>query len=276
MEESLQLNWCFSTLGCPELSFAAASELAVRYGFSVVEIRALENRLDLPEYLAEVYGSPTGFGKAIKAAPVGVRCLNSSFQLTSDSEKARAEFLEYARWADGAGIPALRAFDGGKECALVDDAVVQKILENLAWWQSAKAAEGFKSDLWIETHWSLCAPESVLKLAEAAPVPIKIIWDVFHSWRFGGRDPIETWELLRPHVAHIHFKDAVLDSDSPKGACHRGLGDGEVPLAALFERLCSDGYAGAASFEWERYWNPEIEPLEAMLERGKELGYWSL
>ena len=268
------LNWCFSTLGCPELSFESAAELAAKYGFSSVEVRALERRLDLPEYLGERYGSPEGFGKAIHAAPIDVRALNSSLRMTSEADSDRESFLEYARWANGAGIPALRAFDGGEECDLVGAAVLEKIVRNLEWWCSVRASESIETALWIETHWSLCTPESILKLVEAAPCELRIIWDVFHTWRYGGRDPIETWHLLKPHIAHIHFKDAVLDASSAKGARHTPLGEGEVPLKSLFDQLSDDGFTGAVSFEWERYWNPELAPLKTMLASGQSLGYW--
>jgi len=275
MSTRLPLNWCFSTLGCPELSFESAADLAAEYDFGSIEIRALERRLDLPEYLKASYGSPDMFGKAIQAAPIDVRCLNSSLRLTSDADAHRESFMEYARWADGAGIPALRAFDGGEECDRIDGTTLEKIVRNLEWWNSVRASGGMKTALWIETHWSLCAPESVLKLVEAAPCELRIIWDVFHPWRHGGRDPIETWHLLKPHIAHIHFKDAVLDASSAKGARHTPLGEGEVPLKSLFDQLSADGFTGAVSFEWERYWNPELAPLKTMLASGQLLGYWS-
>ena len=274
MSVSPPLNWCFSTLGCPELDFESAAALAAKYGFTSIEIRALEKHLDMPAYLEAQYGSPEAFGAALRKAPASVCGLNTSLRLTTESDSDREEFLEYARWASGAGIPALRAFDGGSECDLVDDATLDLMCRNLDWWERVRKTEGLDVELWIETHWSLCRPESALKLIEAAPCEVRLIWDVFHTWRYGGRDLLETWELLKPHVAHIHFKDAVLDAASPKGARHMPLGAGEIPLEALFERLRSDGFSGALSLEWERYWNPSVAPLEDMLQKGKTLGFW--
>ncbi len=52
------LNWCFSTLGCPELDLEGALDLAARYGLRRIEIRTLEKRVDMPAYFAEKWGTP--------------------------------------------------------------------------------------------------------------------------------------------------------------------------------------------------------------------------
>ncbi|MDQ8194684.1 sugar phosphate isomerase/epimerase [Coraliomargarita sp. SDUM461004] len=270
----MPLNWCFSTLGCPELDFESAAALAATFGFSSIEVRVLENRLDLPAYLEAKYGSPSQLASIIQNAPVSVSGLNTSLRLTSESDADRDAFMKYAYWASGAGIPTLRVFDGGAECDLVDTETLDQMCQNLDWWERVRTAEGFQSELLVETHWSLWTPESVLKLVEVVPCEIRFIWDVFHTWRHGGRDVLETWELLKPYIAHIHFKDAVLDPTSPKGARHLPLGEGELPLAALFSRLKSDGFSGPVSLEWERYWNPSVAPLDTMLQQGKALRFW--
>ena len=45
-----KLNWCFSSLGCPTYDLEKTCELARDYSIRHLELRILENELDLPAY----------------------------------------------------------------------------------------------------------------------------------------------------------------------------------------------------------------------------------
>lgn len=59
-----------------------------------------------------------------------------------------------------------------------------------------------------------------------------------------GQDTLEAYEMLRPYIAYVHIKDAVLGTGEVKPA---GEGDGHV--AKILEKLDQSGYTGFLSLE---------------------------
>ena len=43
------------------------------------------------------------------------------------------------------------------------------------------------------------------------------------------------------------------------------IGEGDVPIARIADRLLSDGYDGYFSLEWEKKWHPELPDIDAAL-----------
>lgn len=64
----------------------------------------------------------------------------------------------------------------------------------------------------------------------------------------GERPYPDGYEALRPHIVHVHIKDARRDP-ATKTTEAVALGDGEVPYRDVFRRLHDDGYAGFVSLE---------------------------
>jgi len=68
---------------------------------------------------------------------------------------------------------------------------------------------------------------------------------------------------VAPYLAHVHLRDA-----RPEGGEHWTpvlVGRGLVPFAEVVAALRSLRYDGFVSFEWEKYWHPEIEDPEVSL-----------
>jgi sugar phosphate isomerase/epimerase len=91
--------------------------------------------------------------------------------------------------------------------------------------------------------------------AEAARVLAKIdsprvqcCWDPGNGFCAGEKPYPDGYEAVRPFVAHLHVKDAVMEAD---GATARWsvIGEGEIDYAGHFEALRRDGYAGYISLE---------------------------
>lgn len=259
------LNWCFSTLGCPGLNFWDTLSLAFSYKFSLVELRTLEGRVDLPRYFSEVFGSPGRLARAMEGASVRIASLDTSARLLSCPEGAKRELLDFAQWADALRVPYLRVFDGGRT-ELLDEAQLEEMVSFLAWWRRERAQAGWQVDLMVETHDSLCVLENVWRLQGALrDEPVRLLWDSHHTWRKTGACPVDTWKSLQDSVVHIHFKDSSDEPGEKLPFTYVGLGEGEFPLRQLFDVLMEDGYEGPVSLEWERQWHERLGPLETQL-----------
>lgn len=251
----------FSTLGCPELGADQVFALARSHGLSAIELRALGGSLDLPAALVRAFGTPKGLASAVSAARLGVVSLDTSFRLVGGSPDDREALLAHGDWAEAAGVPSLRVFDGGREAG---EPFFEEAKQTLAWWSEVRRSRGWSVDLAIETHDLLVTSERILEAVHHMP-GARIVWDSHHTWRLGGEDPIATWNRIAPWVAQIHVKDSRLVAGAALPYSYVLPGAGDFPARALLDRLERDNFSGAVSLEWERLWHPSLPPLDEAL-----------
>jgi sugar phosphate isomerase/epimerase len=264
----------FSTLGLPEANWAAACAVARAYGLGGVELRALGGSVDLPRALKQEFSTPPVFADACTESGLKIVSLDSSLRLIDAQEDHRQELRTLAEWAHAASVPFLRVFDGGQIGEGRDAAVRSAMLRELDVWQQLKEREGFSSEVMVETHWALTEPKDARLLAEESGGRLHLLWDVCHTWLHSGVSLAETWEELKPWVSHIHVKDGVRDPNAPGGFRHTLPGEGELEIPALLETLAGDGFKGAVSLEWEKFWHPDLPSLEDALSAGRRHGWW--
>lgn len=80
-------------------------------------------------------------------------------------------------------------------------------------------------------------------LKQFAGEHFKAVFD-FANFVQAGQDTLEAYEMLKPYIAYIHVKDALLKDGSVVPA---GYGDGNVQ--EILGRLKADGYSGYLSLE---------------------------
>ncbi|MFA5265129.1 MAG: sugar phosphate isomerase/epimerase family protein [Opitutaceae bacterium] len=256
---------CISTLGCPELDLDGAIALARRFGLWQLELRALANRLDLPAYLTEQFGSPAALAAHVSSAGMTVPVLDTNMSLASPDAHARGDFLAFIPWAKALGTRYLRVFDDGVFAPVASDDAIAAMVATVRWWQDLRARHGWTVDIIVETHDLICARANVLRLEESLDTPVPILWDTWHTWFKGGEKIEETWKALRPYIKHVHFKDGVREPILHYPYTYRIPGTGVFPLGHLAAMLAKDGYAGSVCLEWERMWHPYLPPLEEAL-----------
>jgi sugar phosphate isomerase/epimerase len=149
------------------------------------------------------------------------------------------------------------------------------MLDELDRWQRWREEKGISCELMVETHWALTDPKDCLRLGKESGGRLTLLWDIGHTWNRRWVAPHEDWPMLKPLVRHIHIKDAVKDTTTPKGLKHVLPGSGEMPVVPLLEALDRDGFSGPVSLEWECFWNPEMPPLEEALASGRRHGWWA-
>lgn len=261
---------CFSSLGCPERTFSEVLSLADRFHIPLVELRSLESREDIPQLFTEQLKDLAGWDE--KVAPFRVRphILGTSFSLIGNETLAGLE--DFIPWAKK--VKWLRVFDGGVNGRKLTNEEIAQCGRCLQWTRELLSAHGVEAQVVVETHDAFCDPKEGRRLIDALHGEIQILWDSHHTWRQGGIQTRESWELLGPWVRHIHVKDSRGVKNGAPGAHEYVLpGDGEFNFTELFDLLNQSGYEGAVSLEWEKRWHPELPVIELAIERLLKLGW---
>ncbi len=256
---------CVSTLGCAELDLDAAIALVRGFGLKQLELRALNNRLDLPVCLAERCGTPARLADHLESAGITIPVLDTSLALDASDPRAREDFLAFVPWAEALGVRYLRVFDGSRLTPTVPDSAIEAAAETVRWWRELRQRHGWLVDIAVETHDLLCTSADVLRLEAQLAEPVPILWDTWHTWFKGGEEISETWDALGDHVVHVHFKDGGRKPILQFPYTYCVPGTGEFPLRQLAALLTPAAYAGSICLEWERRWHPYLPPLEKAL-----------
>lgn len=286
----MPLRLSFSTLACPDWTWYDVLERGPHYGYAGVEIRMLENQVNLLE-LKEF--RTTEFARRrdeLSAAGFRVCGLASSvrFDYATDEELQAQigigeRYIDLARGLDAEFVRVFGdvlppASDGpGRE------RVMGQIVAGLSRLGSY-AAERHVQVL-IETHGDFADTARLAQVLERVGNPyVGAVWDTHHPWRFFGEELAESQARLDPWIRHTHWKDSASQSRKSQSAelddaeekarqlmsGHRGadyvlLGRGEFPAAECLRLLRAMNYQGWYSLEWEKAWHPEIEPPDVAL-----------
>ncbi|HKG12649.1 MAG TPA: sugar phosphate isomerase/epimerase family protein [Pyrinomonadaceae bacterium] len=259
------MKLAFSTLGCPRWELEEVVRAAREYGYAGLELRALGGGLDLlarPEFAPAAI---EGTRRRLEGQGLTVCCVDTScvFHDTDAGERRRqvGVALRHCELAAALGSPLIRVFpDKIQEGATREETrgFVAESLRAVA----ERAPAGVRVGL--ETHGDFAAAHETVEIVRLAEHPsVAVIWDVANSFAAGGAVE-EAARDVAPHLAHVHLRDA-----RPVEGREHWLpvlaGRGRVPFDAAFDALRSIGYEGFVSFEWEKYWNPEIEEPEVAL-----------
>lgn len=242
----------FSTISCPDYTFAQIAEAVRQYGYDGVELYALEGGRLTAEVLAERVGEAKR-----ELADIPIVCLNSWARLSDPDPVARAEqealvgrALELAAEL---GCPLVKSFGGELPDGPAPSDVFDYMGESIGRIVARGRALGV--GLVVETHDGFCAGRRLAELLERVDDDyFGALWDVHHPYRV-GESVSETDNLIGSRVRHAHVKDAVRDGDGWRFTL---LGEGELPVAAMIERLRAWGFDGCVSVDWEKMWHPEI------------------
>jgi sugar phosphate isomerase/epimerase len=248
------MKLAFSTLGCPDWDLETIIGAARKFGYEGIELRALAGSLDLlsrPELTM-----PTG---------IEVCCVDTSCAFHSPDANERANqvsvALAHAELAAKLGAPLIRVFPDKIQPRAQREETRDWIAESLRA-VAERIADGV--DVALETHGDFARAEAAVEIVKLADHPrVKLIWDVANS--FAAGDTIEeAGQGVQPYLAHIHLRDA-----KPVPGSEHWLpvlaGHGRVSFAKALAVIKELNYDGYISFEWEKYWRPEIEAPEVAL-----------
>ena len=114
-----QIPLAFSTLGCPGWEWKKILDFAAQHGFSAIELRGLEGKLDLPALPPFVADRIEQTKQEIRTSKLRIACVSSSAQLyVEDPTKRAKELADARRFVDLAAAleaPYVRVFGGKAE-----------------------------------------------------------------------------------------------------------------------------------------------------------------
>ena len=116
-----------------------------------------------------------------------------------------------------------------------------------------------KVDVLLEVHGDFNTVEALAPILDGMKEysNFGLIWDIAHTHRPYGENWEIFYEFARPYIKHVHIKDYSKEENALTL-----IGEGEVPILPIVDRLLSDGYDGCFSLEWEKKWHPELPEIE--------------
>ncbi|GHB97889.1 sugar phosphate isomerase/epimerase family protein [Cerasicoccus arenae] len=254
------LAWCFSSMGCAELSLVEILGMAHRYGVPQVELRAVGGQLNIPAYAKEQHWLEQSREALLVGGATSVVGMNSSAKLSQPFAEAAEEITAFAPLMEHLGAVSLRVFDG-----MLDLGQGGGVWRWLDAWESLREANNWDFNIAIETHDSLLHADDIVRIFSRGHPHVDLLWDSHHTWKRTGADPVETWNVVKPWTKHIHVKDSISQPSARHPFTYVLPGGGEFPLLPLLDQLAADDFAGPVSLEWERLWHPYMPTLDIAL-----------
>jgi len=261
----VNMKLAFSTLGCPDWDLETIIGAARKYGYEGIELRALAGSLDLlgrEEFTASQLASTSTY---IRNHGIEICCVDTSCTFHSPDASERSNqvgiALAHAELAAKLGAPLIRVFPDKIQPGAQRNETRDWIAECLHA-VAKRLPDGV--DVALETHGDFARAEDAAEIVKLAnDLRVKIIWDIANSAAAG--DTIEhAGRVVQPYLAHIHLRDA-----KPVTASEHWLpvlaGNGRVSFSKALAAIRELDYDEYVSFEWEKYWHPEIEAPEVAL-----------
>ena len=251
------MKFSFSTLACPDYTWADIYSMAKDLGFDGIEVRGLGN--DIFDASKNMPFSPRllpATKQKLRALRLTIPCLSSGCCLRDGATvETVAEVRAYIEAAESIGTPYVRVLgdlnpapDGD-----VDDEAVLAALRALLPYAEEKGVT-----LLVETN-GVYADTARLRalLDQRRPADnIGALWDMHHPYRFAGESPEKTVQNLGAYIKHVHIKDSVM-ADGSVAIPHDGR---RRPAHRRHDAgaLRSINYEGYISLEWVKRWMPDL------------------
>lgn len=246
----------FSTLGCPEWSWADIYAVARDLGYQGVEVRGIGREMFAPNMKIFSHENIEKTKKTLSDAKLSIPILTTAAYLSDPSALPLAEFevLAYAQLAEKLGVKYVRVM-GEKTPEPCGEGDVDEIAA-----QYARLCDMVKPTgvtLLIETNGILADSRNMKRVLERADRENSgVIWDINHPCRFFSEEPKTTAANIGKYVRHVHVKDSKLVDGKVKYVL---MGYGDLSVESVVRELSALGYDGFYSYEWVKRWAPELE-----------------
>lgn len=254
-----------STLGCPKWDWKTIVGNASRWGFAALELRGIQDQLDLTKCPEFTGARLKGTLRDLEAAGLVISDLGASAQMHEPDPAKRARHLDEARrfiaLARELRAPYVRVFPDRFVPGEDRRVTFARISEGLH--ELGEYARPAGVTVIVESHGDFRRAEDILPILEGARSKnVAFLWDAHHTCA-EGEEPAETFRRLRRYTRHTHLKDSVPVPGSAKRERRYVLtGTGGIPVRETVRVLAGSGYKGYYCFEWEKRWRPEIEEPE--------------
>ena len=245
----------FSTLGCPDWSFADMFSAAKDLGFKGIEVRGVADEIYTPK-VAEFRGDALKKTmEKLKKANLELPIFTSGAVL-SNKENIQQEMTEgydYIDLAADAKVSYVRVLcDRTPESTGNID--IEFVTENLKEMCAYASSRGVT--VLVETNGAFAKSSVLLELIKSVDSNnLGVIWDVHHTFRYFSEKPADTVAILAKYIKHVHLKDSIVKDGKIE---YMMMGDGDIPLKDALIALKSINYTEYLSLEWVKRWSNNL------------------
>ncbi|MEO6187868.1 MAG: sugar phosphate isomerase/epimerase family protein [Ginsengibacter sp.] len=257
----------FSTLGCPDWSFEKILNFADEYGYDGIELRGILRQLDLtkcPEFNSKE--NILASRKLIAQKKVKIIDLGTSARMHYADPVLRKKNLDEAKrfiqLAEQLSCPNIRLFPGDFPPEQERDETLDLIVKGLRELGDYASNAGVNV-LLITDGGVVDSSNTIEQIMQGAGLPnVGIGWDVSNMWFNTNERPADVYEKLKKYIRIIHVKDQKLVDG--KRRCEL-MGNGGTPIFETLDAMAKDGFKGYYSFEWLKYYYPDLAGPEIAL-----------
>lgn len=262
------LPLAFSTLGCPEWSWATILDFAAEHGYAAIELRGLGATMDLTQAPELAPGKIEEARYQLARHKLRIACVSSSANMHEmDAATRRAQLDEarrYVELAHALDAPYVRVFGNELVEGVTREAMIAHVAAGLR--EVGEYARPRGVTVLLESHGDFTDSATLLDVLQRAASPgVALLWDAHHTFVSAQEQPADTERRLRPYIRHTHLKDSVPPAPGEKDRRYVLAGTGDVPVWRQIDVLARSGYRGYYTFEWEKRWHPEIEAPEVAI-----------
>ena len=253
----------FSTLGCPDWTFETILNFAVSNSYNGIEVSVMQKQKDLSKCAEFNTKEDTLATRKLieeKNLQIVDLCSFAAMHYADPAERRKNldEAKSFVQLAQQLNCPYIRVFPNEfpkeQERNVTIDLIVKGLLE------LGDYAKDYGVTVLMETHGDLVQSAEVEKIMQMATHPnVGLVWDVVNMWSVTKEPPAQVYSRLKKYIHHTQLKDLKFVDGKEQYVL---LGKGDVPIFEAIDVLAKDGYTGYYSFEWEKFWHPEIEEPE--------------
>ncbi len=247
---------CFSTLGCPKLSFREVLSLAKDLGYDGIEVRGLLHVMDAPDIREFSKNNIEETKKRLKELGLEIPVLASACYVNLPG-RWKETFEMAARYVDtaaliGAKYVRLLGDITVRPTTPVDDGIVADHTAQIAAYAAEKGV-----DILLETNGVYADSSRLRNVIEHTNKPnVGVLWDINHTWRIFSEPLEQTYANIGHLLRHVHLKDSVMHNGE---ILYRIIGYGDLPIRQAIPLLMRNGYQGYYSLEWVKRWDMSLE-----------------
>ena len=245
----------FSTLACPDFSWADIYSMAKDLGFHGIEVRGLGDDIFAVNARPFTDAQLPKTVEKLNSLGLEIPCLASGcgLKFKEDYDRNISEITQYIVLAKKLGTPYIRVLGDlhPQPEGEVDDEFVVSTLKLLG-----TIAQGFGVCLLVETNGVYADTKRLRALLDKVGMPsVAALWDMHHPYRYAGESARQAVENLGSYIKYVHVKDSIVKD----GKCeYRMMGEGDLPILEMLDELVGIGYDGYISLEWVKRWANEL------------------
>ena len=249
-----------STLGCPGWGLEQIVDVWSTLGVEGIEVRGIGNVMNADEISA--FFPENRETTLALLSEKGLKLVGFGTSANFHDRSKHPQKIKEAETAIDVcvrmGIPSIRVF--GNNVSKDDpEGSLAAIVDGLS--RVCEYAESRGVGVNLEIHGDINTPQRLKIIVDALSgfQCFGIVWDIYHSFVAIGNDFDSLYAVIGPDVRHVHIKDCCMRDGKPS-LC--SLGEGQINIKAVVDRLLEDGYDGYFSLEHEKKWHPELPEAE--------------